>query len=147
VAFFLSDVSEPDRGGLRVIPGSHLLNTLPRPERPELGFDEPRGAITILAPPGSAVIFDRRLWHARGANTSTVTRKALFVGYTYRWVRPRENGGRTGIDGEGLSPLRRQLLGYASNGLGYWLPGDDEVPLRTWLDERGLLDTVRPSHR
>jgi ectoine hydroxylase len=148
VAYFLSDVSEPDRGGLTVIPGSHLRNTLPRPERPELGFDEPDGAIPVLAPAGSAVVFDRRLWHARGTNTSAVTRKALFVGYTYRWIRPREDGRRNGSNLERLSPLRRQLLGHASNGLGYWLPAEQDVPLRAWLDERRLLDTVeQPSHR
>jgi ectoine hydroxylase len=147
VAYFLTDLSEADRGNLTVIPGSHLRNTLPRPERPELGFDEPPGAVPVLAPSGSAVVFDRRLWHARGENTSAVTRKALFVGYTYRWIRPRENGRRNGIDPALLSPLRRQLLGHAASELGYWLPGEDEVPLRSWLNERGLLDPALPSHR
>jgi ectoine hydroxylase len=147
VGYFLTDVTTADRGNLAVIPGSHVRNTLPRPERPELGLAEPAGAIPVRAPAGSAVVFDRRLWHARGTNTSAVTRKALFVGYTYRWIRPREDGRRNGIDATSLTPLRRQLLGHASSGLGYWLPDEQEVPLRAWLDERGLLDPVRPSHR
>jgi ectoine hydroxylase len=147
VAYFLTDVSEPNRGNFMVVPGSHVRNTLPRPERPELGFDEPEGAVSVLTPPGTAVVFDRRLWHARGENTSPFTRKALFVGYTYRWIRPRENGRRNGIDLARLSPLRRQLLGHASSDLGYWLPTAEEVPLRGWLDERGLLDAAQASHR
>ena len=147
VAYFLTDVSEPGRGNFMVLPGSHLQNTLPRPGRPELGFVEPEGAVPILAPLGTAVVFDRRLWHARGKNTSTLTRKALFVGYTYRWIRPSEDGMRNGIDLSGVSPLRRQLLGHATTDLGYWLPTDEETPLRSWLDERGLLDPAVPSHR
>lgn len=147
VAYFLTDVSEPGRGNLTVIPGSHVRNTLARPEDSRLVAEEPAGAKPILAGPGTAVVFDRRLWHARGTNTSALTRKALFVGYTYRWVRPRDNCLRNGLDLASVSPLRRQLLGDAASGLGYWLPTDEEVPLRGWLAERGLLDRTVPSHR
>jgi ectoine hydroxylase-related dioxygenase (phytanoyl-CoA dioxygenase family) len=147
VAYFLTDVSAPGCGNLTVVPGSHVRNMLSRTRGPEPGVAAPEGAVPVLAPAGTAVVFDRRLWHARGENTSELTRKALFVGYTYRWIRPRENGLRGAIDLSRLTPLRRQLLGAASNDLGYWIPTTDDVPLRAWLAERGLLDPARPSHR
>jgi ectoine hydroxylase len=147
IAWFLSDVSEPGRGNFTVIPGSHLLNSLPRPEHPELGFDPPEGATPVLASPGDAVIFDRRLWHARSDNRSDVTRKALFMGYTYRWIRARDD---YALDGEWLSPLspvRQQLLGAGRDAMSYWGLGDDDPPLRGWLRERGLLDSNLPNLR
>ena len=32
-------------------------------------------------------MFDRRIYHARTANRSDVVRRALFLAYTYRWIR------------------------------------------------------------
>ena len=96
VAWFLSDVSRAGRGNLQVIPGSHRRNRLPRPDDPTQGLPPPAGAIEILASPGTAVIFDRRLWHARGENRSRRTRRALFLGYTYRWIRARDGYPRVG---------------------------------------------------
>jgi ectoine hydroxylase-related dioxygenase (phytanoyl-CoA dioxygenase family) len=113
---------------LHVMPGSHVRNTLPRPADDDESFREPEGAEPVLAPAGSAVVFDRRLWHARGENRSDVTRKALFVGYTYRGIRPRED--LWSPEHARLSPVRRQLLGASTGELGYWLPSDEDVPLR-----------------
>jgi ectoine hydroxylase len=79
---------------------------------------------------GSAVVFDRRLWHARGDNVSERTRKALFYGYTYRWIRPRDDLGLTREQLVGLDPVRRQLLGAGTSAIGYWIPTEEDVPLR-----------------
>ncbi len=127
VAYFLSDVSEPGRGNLRVIPGSHLLDTL---QGPEDGGDDPPGAVQVLAGPGAAVIFDRRVWHSRTDNRSAVTRKALFYAYTYRWIRPRDDLGISPERLERLTPVRRQLLGARTGAIGHWIPSDEDVPLR-----------------
>ncbi len=128
VAFFLTDVPTPEHGALRVVPGSHRRDSLPQE-------CEPPDAIPILVAAGSAVIFDRRLWHARGDNRSGRTRKALFFGYTHRWIRPRDDLGLEPGRLTGLTPLRRQLLGlrngHGSNGDSYWFPADEDVPLRT----------------
>ncbi len=127
VAYYLTDVESAANGPMWVLPGSHRRNILPRPA-PGEEVRQPDDAQPILAEAGSAVIFDRRLWHARGDNTSERTRKALFVAYTYRWIRPRE----TLLHAAKLTtcPVRRQLLGAASDELGYWIPSDDDVPLR-----------------
>jgi hypothetical protein len=33
-------------------------------------------------------------------------------------------------------PIRRQLLGDAVTQLGYWLPTDDDAPLKAWQRQR-----------
>ena len=147
VAYFLSDASEPGRGNLMVIPGSHRWNSIPRPERPDLGFEQPPGAAPVVAAPGTAVLFDRRLWHSRSDNLSNVTRKVLFLGYTYRWVRPRDDYRFDPQWLAGLSPIRRQLLGMGPDAMSYWGLGEEEAALKASLRRWGLLDPSLPSHR
>jgi ectoine hydroxylase-related dioxygenase (phytanoyl-CoA dioxygenase family) len=118
VAYFLSDVSRPGRGNLKVVPGSHLLNRMPRSS----DGSDPEGAIELCVPAGTAVIFDRRLWHSRSDNYSMITRKVLFVAYTYRWIRPRDD---LDIDWSAepygtLDPARKQLLGWGPTALSFW---------------------------
>jgi ectoine hydroxylase len=123
VAYFLTDVPTAAHGALRIVPGSHRRDTLPRDR-------EPAGAVPLLVRAGTAVLFDRRLWHARGDNVSPVTRKALFYAYSYRWVRPRDDLGVDPARVPALGAVRRQLLGAGTSVLGHWLPTDEDVPLR-----------------
>jgi ectoine hydroxylase len=145
VAYFLSDVSLPGRGNMLVIPGSHRQNALRRPERPELGFAEPEGHEPLLAAPGTACVFDRRIWHARSPNLSSITRKAVFTAFTYRWIRSRHE--HAADVHRGLDDIRRQLLGAADGRLGHWIPDDADVPLRAWMRDHGLVDPANPAHR
>jgi ectoine hydroxylase len=117
VAYFLTDVPTAEHGALWVFPGSHCRDTLNRDR-------EPAGATPVLVEAGSAVIFDRRLWHARGDNVSDRTRKVLFYGYTHRWIRPRDELDLDPDRLAGLTPLRRQLLGFADDTSDYWFPAD-----------------------
>ena len=131
VGFFLTDASEPDRGNFHIVPGSHLRNTL---EFPEDGAEHP-DATPVCVSAGDAVFFDRRLWHAAGRNRSDVTRKVIFFGYSYRWLRPRDDMtvDRYLADAD---PIRGQLLGASpTGGFGYTSPSDEDVPLRAWLVE------------
>lgn len=154
VAFVLSDISEPGRGQTLMLPGSHLTNSLPRPNDPAEILKGPDGAVPWLAKPGDAFIFDRRLWHARSRNRSNVTRKMLFMSYTFRWIRPVDDmpidrGSQWYAD---LTPVQRQLVGetfgpvpvqnYWGVGEGGWV--DDNIPLRKELMDRGLLDRSVP---
>ena len=127
VAYFLTDLTEPGRGNFVVLPGSHLRNTLARPARDDV---MPPGATPILAAPGDAVIFDRRLWHMRSQNRSMRTRKALFYGYTYRWIRPRDD---LGLDRETiarLTPVQRQLAGVDdTDAIDRWMPDRNTLPI------------------
>jgi len=131
VAYFLSDVSEPGRGNFVVLPGSHLCDTV---ELPAKNSGDLAGAVAVRVRPGTAVLFDRRLWHMRSENRSTLTRKALFYAYTYRWVRTRDDQHIPpelfGI----ITPVRAQLLGSGSSAIGHWMPQDDDAPLRVWRE-------------
>ncbi|HZP81917.1 MAG TPA: phytanoyl-CoA dioxygenase family protein [Chthonomonadaceae bacterium] len=131
VAYFLSDTSEPGRGNFWVIPGSHLCDTI---ERPADGFGQPEGAMPVCVQPGTAVFFDRRLWHTASPNWSNITRKILFYGYGYRWIRTKDDMTVQSL-WERSDPIRRQMLGDGVNCNGHFSPTDDDVPLRVWLRE------------
>jgi hypothetical protein len=151
VAYVLSDLSSTGRGATKIIPGSHLWNSLERPADLGAHNPDPEGAIEITANPGDAFVFDRRLWHSRSTNHSDVTRKMLFIGYTYRWIRPLDD---MPIDVGGTwwanrTPVQRQLLGAGTHTANHWgidWDGyvDDEIPLRKQLKERDLLDRTIP---
>lgn len=134
VAYFLSDLSLPGRGNFWVVPGTHLRDTLAMP--PD-GEGQPEGAVPVLVRPGTAVLFDRRLWHAGSPNWSDVTRKVLFYGYGYRWIRTKDDMTVSSLWATS-DPIRKQLLGYGPSCNGFYSPGEEDVPLRTWMKEHGL---------
>lgn len=131
VAYFLSDTSVEGRGNFWVLPGSQNDNTLTRPEGRQ---GQPNGAVPVLAKPGTAVLFDRRLWHTASPNWSEVTRKILFYGYGYRWIRTKDDMTVSDL-WENADPIRRQMLGWGVNANGFYSPTDADVPLRVWLRE------------
>lgn len=136
IAYFLSDTSEPGRGNFWIIPGSHLHDTI---ERPADGQGQPAGGVPVLAKPGTAVFFDRRLWHAASPNWSDITRKVLFYGYGYRWIRTKDDMTVQSL-WEQSDPVMRQLLGWGVNANGFFSPTDEDVPLKTWLREHSPQD-------
>ena len=131
VAYFLTDTSKPGRGNFHVIPRSQLKDNMNWP-----GGDRSRkvkGAVSVLAPKGSAVIFDRRLWHSASANYWTKPRKAIFFGYSYRWLQAR---GECNVAGfwDRLDPIRKQLCRHSPSGIhGYTSPHEEDVPLKAWI--------------
>jgi ectoine hydroxylase len=148
LAYWLSDVSEPGRGNFKVVPGSHLTNWISGPPRRDVQWPDPEGAIEVTANAGDVVLFDRRLWHARSDNYSAYTRKAMFFGYTFRWIAIRdENDGIWSSDwADQLSPVQRQLLGglKETDGDHAWGHYPATTPLYGWLNERNLLDPANP---
>ena len=131
VGFFRTDTTSPDRGNFNVLPGSHLKNKV---EFPEDKTKDPEGTTPVQVSAGTAVFFDRRIWHAAGRNHSDVTRKVMFYGYSYRWLRPRDN---MTVDHymDRSDAIRQQLLGAATGGMGYTSPSDEDVPLKDWIKE------------
>src|SRR5919202_3424138 len=123
VAWFLTDVPTADHGALRLVPGSHTRDALPRDR-------EPPDGVPLLVRAGTAVVLDRRLWHARGDNRSEATRRVLFYAYTHRWIRPRDELGIEPGRLADLEPVRRQLLGWGTSAIGHWIPTEEDVPLR-----------------
>jgi hypothetical protein len=64
------------------------------------------------------------------ADCAPPSSSASACGYTYRWVRPRDELGITTAQIAALDPVRRQLLGEGTSAIGYWLPTEEDVPLR-----------------
>jgi ectoine hydroxylase len=148
LAYWLSDVSETGRGNFKVVPGSHLTNWISGPPRRDVEWPDPEGAIEVTANAGDVVVFDRRLWHARSDNYSDITRKAMFFGYTPRWIAIRdENDGIWSADWtDQINPVQRQLLGGIRPGDGdhHWGHYPEDTPLYGWLKERDLFDPANP---
>ncbi len=132
VGYFLTDVSEPGRGNFWIIPGSHRDEQV---ELPASGIGQPDGAEPVLVKPGTAVIFDRRLWHTPTANHSPITRKVMFFGYAYRWIAARDDMTWPEAWYADADPIRKQLLGHSTSGIGRSSPTDQDVPLKLWLAE------------
>ncbi|MEM7128627.1 MAG: phytanoyl-CoA dioxygenase family protein [Chloroflexota bacterium] len=132
VAFFLTDTTDLGHANLYVVPGSHVNNELAYASD---DAEEPTGAVAVRVKPGTAVFFDRRIWHASSPNVSDISRKVLFYGYSYRWLRPRDNMTVEHYF-DRCTPIQRQLLGYAPTGKhGYSSPRPEDVPLKAWLEE------------
>jgi ectoine hydroxylase len=148
LAYWLSDVSETGRGNLTLIPGSHTTNWLPGPPARGVPWPEPEGTIQVQVNAGDLVFFDRRIWHARSDNLSEITRKVVFLGYTYRWIAIRDEVNE--IIGQpwwqDLTSVQRQLLGGVGRGDGdhHWGHYPEDTPLYLELRERGLLDPKYP---
>lgn len=140
VSYWFSDVRGQDRGAMRIVPGSHKLDERPPQSDPDGDLD---GAIELQIKPGTAVLFDRRLWHSRGWNYSDVTRKVLFIGYSYRWLRGLDYNVMPPELLAKCDPIRRQLLGDGVDIKGWWQPTDEDVPLKQWLMEHRGEESVR----
>jgi ectoine hydroxylase len=131
IGYYLTDVSEPNRGNTLIVPGSHLQNKL---DCPEDGQSNPAGTEPLCVPAGSAIILDRRVWHTRSSNTSGITRKVIWYGYSYRWLRPKDKMTVEQLYPD-LNPIQRQLLGDGLSANGVYDPQEGDVPLRSWLQE------------
>jgi ectoine hydroxylase-related dioxygenase (phytanoyl-CoA dioxygenase family) len=132
IAYFLTDLTQSDAGALQVVPGSNrLIGRLPMLN----GSNLPHGAIELNVKPGTAVFFENRCYHGVGQNFSDITRKSLYFGYGYRWVRPMDYVQYPQELLDRCTPVQRQMLGYVSYDLGAYLPKDEDVPVRALLKE------------
>lgn len=131
IAYFLTDVSKNGSGNFSVVPGSHLKDDI---EYPIDGISDPVDAEEVLVSAGSAVIFDRRVYHSGGWNFSDLTRKVVFLGYSPRWFQPRDEMTVSHcFDDSDL--VRWQLLGGKNSNISLTSPSDEDVPLRGYLQK------------
>jgi ectoine hydroxylase-related dioxygenase (phytanoyl-CoA dioxygenase family) len=123
--YILSDLSQPDRGNTKVIPGSHR-----RPFQPEhvdvnaAVHDE----VQITGEPGDVFVFGQNLWHAAAPNRSSITRRLLFLGYSYLWMKPIDYRAPSEQLLRAATPLQKQLLGCV-----------DEDPFRNYVPKADEL--------
>lgn len=142
IGYYLTDASEPDRGNTLVLPGSHLQDEL---DCPADGVSSPVGAEPVCVKPGSALILDRRTWHSRSPNLWDQTRKVVWIGYSYRWLRPKDDMTVAHLY-KHCDPIRRQILGDGLSANGTYDPADGDVPLRMWLREHCPEDAESSHH-
>ncbi len=131
IGYYLTDVSQSDRGNTLIVPGSHLRDQI---DCPADGVSNPDGSEPLCVKPGTAVLIDRRIWHSRSPNLSDRTRKVVWFGYSYRWLRPKDAMTVAHLYPR-LDPIGRQMLGDGLSNNGAYDPLDGDVPLRTWLRE------------
>jgi ectoine hydroxylase-related dioxygenase (phytanoyl-CoA dioxygenase family) len=131
VGYYLTDVSGADWGNTLLLPASHLSDEL---NCPNDGVSSPEGAVPLRVPSGAALILDRRLWHSRSPNFGPHTRKVIWIGYGYRWLRPKDEMTVQHLH-DRVDAIRRQLLGLGCSANSAYDPTDEDVPLRQWLQE------------
>lgn len=95
-------------GATRIAPGTH--------DSREHGsyYAHAPNAVPVVAPAGTMLIFDGRIWHGTGANATDEPRYALLATYCRPWVRQFENFGLSLDDATlaACSPTLRKLLGF-----------------------------------
>lgn len=139
VGFYLSDVSI--HGG----PTLMLEDADPRAAIPPPAA-RPANVRALTVRAGTAVLFSNRSIHSlRSPNTSSETRRAVFIQYGYRWIQPLD---RCTVEhlADRVDPVRRQLLGLTttfttasykgSEGRsGRFVPSEADVPLFSFIKE------------
>ena len=148
-AFFLSDCSQPGRANTWIVPKLHLSDSLPPLLPLQQGGDgapgtgQPAGAMPVLAPANSCLIFDRRLWHTGSPNWSAFPRKVCFVGYAPRWMKPRDAMWVEPAMARTQCPIVRQLLGATTSMAGNYPGGNKyDVPLYGFLHSIGVKEGI-----
>ncbi len=134
-AFYLTDLSEPNSGVTMLAPGSNQLSE--KIEIPE-GETDPPNAIEPLLNPGDCVIFEYRTWHAGAPNFTEITRKAVMIGYCYRWLKPMDFVKQQLDFLEKLSDLEKYLVGEEIDDTLEFQPGGGYNPLNAWCAQYGV---------
>ena len=108
-AMWMLDDFTPENGATRVVPGSHLLA-----RQPDFTMTAEQ-TTPVCGPAGTAMVFDGRLWHQTGPNTTAGERRHGVLAYYCRpFMRQQENWFLS-IDPDvlaGADPKLRHMLGY-----------------------------------
>ena len=134
VAYYLTDLSEPNTGATMMAAGS---NQLKAPiEIPE-GAVDPASKVEPLLQPGDCVFFENRTWHAGAANLSARVRKAVMIGYSYDWISPTDYRRQAPAMLEKLSPMQRYLVGEPADDSPQFDFTGGPNPIADWCAENG----------
>jgi ectoine hydroxylase-related dioxygenase (phytanoyl-CoA dioxygenase family) len=140
-AYYLTDLTDRSKGATMVAPGSnHLLG---RPEIPE-GEVDPLGAVEPSLQPGDCLIFENRTFHAGAVHRGADTRKAIMVGYGYRWVVPMDFVRQSAEFLDKLTPLQKFLVGEAFEEVAEFQFDGGRNPLKEWCREMDLPTARHP---
>lgn len=134
-AFYLTDLSQPNSGVTMLAPGSNQLTDMI--EIPE-GATDPASAIEPLLNPGDCVIFEYRTWHAGAPNFTQLTRKAIMIGYCYRWLKALDYVKQQLSFIETLSDIEKYLVGEEVDETLEFQPTGGYNPLNEWCARHGV---------
>ncbi|MDE0506243.1 MAG: hypothetical protein OXI86_19375 [Candidatus Poribacteria bacterium] len=90
------------------------------------------------------MIFENRTFHAGGWHRGTDIRKAVMIGFGYRWVVPMDYVTQSEDFLARLSPLQRYLLGGEIEKTVEYRSEGGQNPLRERCEELGIPDTRPP---
>ncbi len=86
VGYYLTDMTQPWRGNLTLVPGSQLSRAEPAPEERKKRELFP-GALQVCASAGSAILFHNAIWHtAAPYEPEAPGRKMLYYAYEHPWM-------------------------------------------------------------
>ncbi|RKH13170.1 hypothetical protein D7X74_22280 [Corallococcus sp. CA047B] len=138
VGFYLTDLSEPDRGQTHIFPRSHMSERNWQDDFKR--FTPPtEKAVPLCVRPGSAVLFQQRTLHSHGSpNLSQLTRKTIFMQWAYRWLFPVDTMTLHDLGQRVEDPIRRQMLGLdparpKGKLSGRYYPVATDIPLKNRL--------------
>lgn len=122
VFYFLDDQDE-DMGCFTLVPGSHKLDANPDREKyTRQNLTDMPSHKKMVAPAGSAVIWNVICWHTGLANVSSRDRRLAIYGYMPFWVKKWEAKQiPESIIKWANTPIRRQIMGiHAVHGRNVW---------------------------
>lgn len=140
-AYYLTDLTEKNRGVTLVTPGSHLLTD--KPPIPD-GEADPVGAVEPSIQAGDCLIFENRTFHAGAAHRGPDPRRAFMVGYGYRWVVPMDYVTQERSFLGKLTPLQQYLVGEPFDDVEEFQFQGGQNPLAEWCEEHGIPKARHP---
>ena len=130
IAYAINDQSDPASGATVLVPGSNRLTGKPALD-PNTGWA--RGAISMNV--NAEMRSSLNNAHGTASDTTGLACPAKhFMGYAYRWVKPMDYITMPDELVAKCNPVQKQLVGVVSDPLSYYLPKDQDVPLRTLLN-------------
>jgi ectoine hydroxylase-related dioxygenase (phytanoyl-CoA dioxygenase family) len=147
VGYYLTDLTAHNSGAICVVRGSHRRSPefINHPDHPL----DPRDIVEVNVKPGTAMLWRTALWHCLTPNLSQRTRKCLYYGYHYRWIRPADYLHQDPAIIARCTPVQKQLLGELGTGdtryMGddpahpisrHWRPRDEDIPVKAWMEEQ-----------
>lgn len=131
--YYLTDCIASGRGSTLIVPASNHAPTGPAVSDGDL---DPPGALELSVRAGDCILFENRTWHAGGPNTSTDTRKALILGYGYRWLHSHDYRTVPSRFRDQLSEVELFLLGQTPPGPPGFRVGGWRNPLNETITHR-----------
>jgi len=141
VAYYLSAASGRASGVTLVARGSNTWTTAPRCDA---SGDPPEVVVPDLAP-GDALLFENRTWHAATVNTSSVVRRCVIYGYSYRWIRPDDWTEQSPELLARLDPIGRDLLTpmHWKDAQGRFDLNGNIPALHAWFERHGAVGAAQ----